>query len=130
MVQMMLLLGTRNRLAREDGSEAARSSLAKRAFRLTACSGIVPVLAWLTTFGASCHDHFGGSPQTGELFMALVFLFLLVLVPLELLVIAVAFVLLVRVRFHLSLALLLSAVLLSTVYPVVHDMLAFWISVL
>ena len=117
-VQTLLLLGAWNRLKSEDGSEeVTRFSLLKRGFLLAACSGIVPVLAWLTMFAVSCHDRFGGSPQTGELYTGLVFLFLLVLVPLELLAIAVAFVLLVRVRFHLSLALLLSAILLSTVVP-------------
>jgi hypothetical protein len=120
-VQALLLLGAWNRLEGEDGSEeVARFSLLKRGVLLAACSGIVPVLAWLTMFAASSHDRFGGSPQVGELYTGLVFLFLLVLVPLELIAIAVAFVLLVCVRFHLSLALLLSAILLSSVYPVVH----------
>ena len=131
-VQTLLLLGTGNRLRNGDGSEEVpRFSLLKRGFLLAACSGMVPVLVWLTVFAASCHDRFGGSPQVGESFTGLAFLFLFVLVPLELLAIAVAFVLLIRVRFHLSLALLLSAILLSTTYPVVYDtMIRFCSSVL
>jgi len=120
MVQMMLLLGAWNRLKNEDDAEeVTRFSLQKLGFLLAACSGVVPVLGWLVQFGISCNESFGGGWQVGEFFLGLSYLLFFVLVPLELLVIAVAFVLLVRVRFHLSLALLQSAILLSTTYPVV-----------
>jgi hypothetical protein len=120
MVQMMLLLGARNRLKNEDDAEeVTRFSLQKLGFFLTACSGVVPALGWLIQFGLSCNESFGGGWQVGEFFLGLGYLLFFVLVPLELLAIAIAFVLLVRVRFHLSLALLQSAILLSTTYPVV-----------
>jgi hypothetical protein len=126
MVQMMLLLGAWDRLKKEDAAEGVtRFSLRKLGFFLAACSGFVPVLAWLIQFGLSCHESFGGGWQVGEFFLGLGYLLVFVLVPLELLAIAVAFVLVVCVRFHLSLALLLSVVLLSTVYPVVHVQLLF-----
>jgi hypothetical protein len=121
MVQVLFLLGARNRQSNEaDFEEVTRFSLLKRGFLLAACSGIVPILGWLIQFGLSCNESFGGGWQVGEFFLGLGYLLVFVLVPLELLAIAVVFVLLVRVRFYLSLALLLSAILLSTTYPVVH----------
>jgi hypothetical protein len=125
-VQMMLFLGAWNRLKNEDAAaEVNRFSLQKLGFFLAACSGFVPVLAWLVQFGLFSHESFGGGWQVGEFFLGLGYLLVFVLVPLELLALAVAFVLLVRVRFHLSLALLQSAILLSTAYPVVYVMFSF-----
>jgi hypothetical protein len=120
MVQMMLLLGAWNRLKnKDDAGEVTGFSLQKLGFFVAACSGFVPVLAWLVQFGISCNESCGGGWQVGEFFLGLSYLLFFVLVPLELLAIVVAFVLLVCVRFHLSLALLISAILLSTVYPIV-----------
>ena len=122
MVQILFLLGARNRLKDEaDSEEVTRFSLLKRGLFLAACGGIVPILGWLVQFGASSGDHFDFRPEVSELFgVGAYILFLAVLWPLELLAIAVVFVLLVRVRFHLSLALFLSAIVLSTTFPVVY----------
>ena len=121
MVQTILWLGAWNRLKAEySKEEVARFLLLERGFLLVALSGVVPILAWLTTFGESCLYRFGGDSLVGEMLIIGLVVALLLLIPLQLLGIVFAFAVLVRTRFYLSLALLQSSILISTTYPVVH----------